>query len=149
MRASTNSLIANAKKFGAPAGAVAAVLLAIAVVANHNPAHAASNGAAALGEAAPMDDNSISSLVALDNAVEAVAARVTPAVVNVSVTAKGSAQEVGDDDQDSGSGMPQDGIRQSFAASSSSADAVTACSSLRRLNTASAAASSFRPMATS
>jgi len=40
-----------------------------------------------------MDDNSVSSLVALDNAVEAVAARVTPAVVNVAVTSRASAQE--------------------------------------------------------
>ncbi len=35
-----------------------------------------------------MDDSSVSSLVSLDNAVEAVAARVTPAVVNVAVTSK-------------------------------------------------------------
>ena len=114
MSASTNSLVAKAKKFGAPAGAIAAALLAIPMVVTHNSAHAASNGAA-LGAAAPMDDSSVSSLVALDNAVEAVAARVTPAVVNVSVTAKGSAQEVGDDDdQDSGGGIPQGAIPPEF-----------------------------------
>ena len=39
--------------------------------------------------AAPLDDNSVSSLVALDSAVEAVAARVSPAVVNVAVTSRG------------------------------------------------------------
>ncbi len=41
----------------------------------------------------PLDDNSVSSLVSLDNAVESVAARVTPAVVNVAVTSRGSAEE--------------------------------------------------------
>jgi serine protease Do len=64
-----------------------------------------------------MDDNSVSSLVALDNAVEAVAARVTPAVVNVAVTARVSGQDAdGDDDgQDSGAGqIPQGSIPPEF-----------------------------------
>jgi serine protease Do len=85
-------------------------------------AHAASNGAASGGAAAalsggaPMDDNSVSSLVALDNAVEAVAARVTPAVVNVAVTSKVTGQEAdGDDDgQDSGGQIPQGAIPPEF-----------------------------------
>jgi len=55
---------------------------------------------AASGIAAPMDDASVSSLVALDNAVEAVAARVTPAVVNVSVTAKVNPGMNPDSDED-------------------------------------------------
>jgi serine protease Do len=63
---------------------VAALGLAITLLVAHPTVHAAGNGAA------PMDDNSVSSLVALDNAVEAVAARVTPAVVNVSVTSRQS-----------------------------------------------------------
>jgi serine protease Do len=63
-----------------------------------------------------MDDSSVSSLVALDNAVEAVAARVTPAVVNVSVTARAHAD---DSDQDgSEPGIPQNalppGLQQFF-----------------------------------
>jgi len=37
-----------------------------------------------------LDDNSVSSLVALDNAVEAVASHVSPAIVNVAVTSRGS-----------------------------------------------------------
>jgi serine protease Do len=67
----------------------------------------------ALDSAAPLDDNSVSSLVALDNAVEAVAARVTPAVVNVSVTAKGPAEDAEDDDGQ-GSGIPQGSIPPQF-----------------------------------
>jgi serine protease Do len=39
-----------------------------------------------------MDDSSIAPLTALDNAMEAVASRVTPAVVNVAVTSKGSSE---------------------------------------------------------
>jgi serine protease Do len=57
----------------------------------HGSVHAAA--------AMPMDDSSVSALTALDHAMEAVAARVTPAVVNVAVTAKTS----GDD----GGGQPQ------------------------------------------
>jgi serine protease Do len=74
------------------------LLFAIAFVFSHNVAQAAA-GAAAIGAAAPMDEGSVSSLVALDNAVEAVAARVTPAVVNVSVTSRASADEQGQDGQ--------------------------------------------------
>ena len=40
--------------------------------------------------AAALDDNSVSALLALDHAMEAVAARVTPAIVNVTVTSKTS-----------------------------------------------------------
>jgi serine protease Do len=38
--------------------------------------------------AAPLDDHSVSALLSLDNAMEALAARVTPAVVNVTVASK-------------------------------------------------------------
>lgn len=115
MSVTTNSLIAKAKKYGAPVGAAAAVLLGFAFLIGHT-ALAASNGAALSG-GAPMDDNSVSSLVALDNAVEAVAARVTPAVVNVAVTARASAQDTDsdDDNQDSGNGgIPQGAIPPEF-----------------------------------
>src|SRR6201997_1002100 len=45
--------------------------------------------------AAPLDDNSVSALTALDKAMETLAARVTPAVVNVTVTSKMSPDKVG------------------------------------------------------
>ena len=114
MSVTTNSLVAKAKKFGAPLGAAAAVILCASFLIGHT-AHAASNGAA-LNGAAPMDDSSVSSLVALDNAVEAVAARVTPAVVNVAVTSKVTGQDAegGDDDQDSGGQIPQGAIPPEF-----------------------------------
>jgi serine protease Do len=96
MSASTNSLVAKAKRLAAPASAVVVFLLAFAWLLGHNTARAASNGAT------PLDDSSVSSLVALDNAVEAVAARVTPAVVNVSVTARATADDGDDDGQNPG-----------------------------------------------
>ncbi|MGB6194053.1 MAG: Do family serine endopeptidase [Terracidiphilus sp.] len=90
MSPSTNSLIAKTKRFAIPAGSVAALLLGGAFMFNRPSVHAAS-------AAAPLDDGSVASLVSLDNAVEAVAARVTPAVVNVSVTSRPSAQDTSED----------------------------------------------------
>jgi serine protease Do len=97
MSTPTNSLVTTTKKLAAPVGAVAALAFAFSYLPGHNPAHAAS-GVAGIDAAAPMDDSSVSSLVALDNAIEAVAARVTPAVVNVSVTERASSVQTGDDE---------------------------------------------------
>jgi serine protease Do len=111
MQASTNSLVVKAKRFALPAGAAASLLIAGAFLLGHGSVHAAS------GAAAPMDDQSVSPLISLDNAMEAVTARVTPAVVNVSVTARASAgHEMGgedSDDQDAQGGAPQ-GIPPGF-----------------------------------
>jgi serine protease Do len=118
----TNSLRAKAKKLAAPAAAAASVLLGFGLIVGHT-AHAAAH-IGGLDAAAPMDDNSVSSLVALDNAVEAVAARVTPAVVNVSVTARVNGQDADSDDDNTqdddngnggnGNGMPQNAIPPEF-----------------------------------
>jgi serine protease Do len=67
-----------------PVVAVGATL-SLATYEFAKPASAAPEPAAA---AAPLDDNSVSALLALDHAMEAVAARVTPAIVNVTVTSK-------------------------------------------------------------
>jgi serine protease Do len=113
MSQSTNQLIAKLKKFAVLPLAVA-VFSALALPWVHSPVKAAAPAAAAL------DSSSVSSLVALDQAVEAVAARVTPAVVNVTVTSKAShASEDGDDMQrffrffgpGGGSGGNQEGPR--------------------------------------
>lgn len=53
--------------------------------------------AVAAPAAAPLDDNSVAALLTLDRAMETLAARVTPAVVNVTVTSKPSAQQAGDE----------------------------------------------------
>src|SRR5260370_1865242 len=63
--------------------------------------------------AAPLDDNSVNALLALDNAMETVAARVTPAIVNVTVTSQpsGDRSESADNDDCGNS----DGLQQFFA----------------------------------
>jgi serine protease Do len=103
MSASTNSLVEKAKKLALPAGIAASLLLSGAFLIGHNQVHAAS-AAGVLGTASPLDDSSVSSLVSLDNAVEAVAARVTPAVVNVSVTSHGHEEADDENGPDSGAG---------------------------------------------
>jgi len=104
MQASTNSLVAKARKLALPGGLAAAFLLSAGLFFGHNQVHASSSPGV-LNTASPLDDSSVSSLVSLDNAVEAVAARVTPAVVNVSVTARGHEEETDNDGPDSGNGM--------------------------------------------
>ncbi len=61
---------------------------------------AAARAAIASPAAAPLDVDSVSSLLALDKAMETLAARVTPAVVNVTVTSKSK--------EASGQQMPED-----------------------------------------
>jgi len=80
-------------------------LIAVAMVlslATYEIAKPASARAAASAPA-PLDDNSVSALLSLDHAMETLAARVTPAIVNVAVTAKGqheiNAQQMPDDMQ--------------------------------------------------
>src|SRR5258705_12461708 len=105
MSLETNKLVGKAGRIGAPVGAALALVLAAAFSIHHSGVGV---HAAMISSPAPMDDNSVSSLVALDNAVEAVAARVTPAVVNVAVTARGSSMhEIGGGDQDDQDGQGQ------------------------------------------
>jgi serine protease Do len=59
------------------------------------PARAAAS--AATPAAVPLDDNSVAALLSLDHAMETLAARVTPAVVNVTVTSKATGQQEGDE----------------------------------------------------
>ncbi len=80
MSVSTNQLVAKARTFALPAAAVAAFVVGAAAFVGHGKVDAA----------ATMDESSVSALTALDQAMEAVASRVTPAVVNVAVTAKAS-----------------------------------------------------------
>ena len=53
------------------------------------------SAAAPAPAAAPLDDNSVGALLTLDRAMETLAARVTPAVVNVTVVSKGNPQKSG------------------------------------------------------
>ncbi len=96
MSESTNSLVVSIKRIALPLGAAATLLLCISFALGRTAVHAAS-------AALPLDDSSVSSLVSLDNAVESVAAKVTPAVVNVSVTSRGSVEQaITEDGRESG-----------------------------------------------
>jgi serine protease Do len=76
--------------------AAVVAVVSVASLASYEFAHAA-RAAGAAPAAAPLDDNSVAALLTLDRAMETLAARVTPAVVNVTVTSKGSAEKAGDD----------------------------------------------------
>jgi len=80
MPQSTNQLVVAAKRFAVPTAIAAAFALGAVMYAGHGSVHAAS----------AIDDNSVAALTSLDRAMEAVASKVTPAVVNVAVTSKGS-----------------------------------------------------------
>jgi serine protease Do len=65
--------------------------------------------------AAALDNNSVSALLALDHAMETVAARVTPAIVNVTVTSKTSPNRGDAAQQDNGENQDDDnGLEQFF-----------------------------------
>jgi serine protease Do len=77
---------------------MAVALLAVAAVgsvATFNFTKSATAAAAPAPAAAPLDDNSVGALLTLDRAMETLAARVTPAVVNVTVASKSNAQQSG------------------------------------------------------
>src|SRR3984885_13039898 len=91
MKLSTNELV-TAKNLAAPAAVVGAFVLGAALFVGHGSVHAAS----------AIDDNSVEALTSLDHAMEAVASRVTPAVVNVAVTSRGGDDEDASDGQQGG-----------------------------------------------
>jgi serine protease Do len=97
----TNLLSAKSRKFIAPTLAVGAVLFTGALIMGHTHVNAATSGDNPI---APINNSSIDPLLALDQATEAVASRVTPAVVNIAVTSHRTEQEAreeqgGGDDQ--------------------------------------------------
>jgi serine protease Do len=88
----TNQLVEEVKKMARKplsvgAGAVLTAALAVSLVFHESPGRAAVS-------TPPVDDNSVAALTALDRAMEAVTSHVSPAVVNVQVTAKESEEEM-------------------------------------------------------
>ena len=73
---------------------LAVALIAVAAVGAVATLNFTKSAAAAVAApaAAPLDDNSVGALLTLDQAMETLAARVTPAVVNVTVVSKSNAQ---------------------------------------------------------
>jgi serine protease Do len=105
MSAATNQLVNEVKKMARKplsvgAGAVLTAALVVSLVFHESSMRAAVN-------ATPIDDNSVAALTALDRAMEAVASHVEPAVVNVQVTSKGSAEETAQGQQQVPPGFEQ------------------------------------------
>ena len=93
MLSTTNKLVEISRPAAVSSLSLAAVVLAAGLYLHHGTdVHASS-------AAPPLDDSSVSSLVALDGAVEAVASRVSPAVVNVAVSARGGSHEAAEEGQ--------------------------------------------------
>jgi serine protease Do len=98
------TLIANVgKSIGRHTMVAVLALGALASVTTYEIVKPMSAGAAVAPAAAPLDDSSVNPLLSLDKAMETLAARVTPAIVNVAVTSKGkndgSQSEMPDDIQ--------------------------------------------------
>ncbi len=87
MLSKTNKLVGAAKKAALPTGVASTIALAAVLISGHTGVHASAVTASAL------DDHSVAALMSLDSAMESVAARVTPAVVNIAVTSRGSEEE--------------------------------------------------------
>ncbi|HLI77818.1 MAG TPA: Do family serine endopeptidase [Acidobacteriaceae bacterium] len=103
MPQSTNVLVNGTKRFVAPAVLSAAVALGTVAAVNHNNVHAAAV------TASPLDDHSVAALTSLDQAMETLAARVTPAVVNIAVTSTPSG-----DEEEGGTSAPQQQLPPEF-----------------------------------
>ncbi len=98
--------------------AAVAMVLSLAVYEFETPARAAAAAGEPAAAAGPLDDNSVSALLSLDRAMEALAARVTPAIVNVTVTSKKSGDNsnaLQQGDNDGSGGDNNDGLQQFFA----------------------------------
>src|ERR1700729_3095765 len=85
MSTETNLLRAQLKRFSAPLLALVLILFGGAFVLGHKNVNAATSGEDPI---TPINNASIDPLLALDQATEAVASRVTPAVVNIAVTSR-------------------------------------------------------------
>ncbi len=110
MSAATNKLVvATAKKYLVPSAVATSAALGACLIFNSNGVHAASSTSVA-----PIDDNSVAALISLDHAMETVAARVTPSVVNIAVTSRGNPEEAGAEGQGGGMENLPPQLRQFF-----------------------------------
>ncbi len=106
MPASTNKLVSAARHYLTPTAFAGAAILSASMFLAHGNVHAA-------GATAPLDDTAVSALTALDRAMENVTSRVTPSIVNVEVTSRGSDEETAQNQQQLPQGLPP-GFEQFF-----------------------------------
>jgi len=98
----TNQLVGKLKQAALPTSIACTLALSAVMLVNHGTVHASAVTASAL------DDTSVAALTSLDREMESVAARVSPAVVNIAVTSHGHDQETSaQEDQGDGVGRGQ------------------------------------------
>jgi serine protease Do len=105
MSALTNSLVSRFHNIIIPTSIASTIALGAVLLINHNGVHASEVSAS------PLDDHSVAALTSLDNAMEALAARVTPAVVNIAVTSRAPEEQA--DQQGQLQSLPP-GLQQFF-----------------------------------
>ena len=101
MTTTPNKLVGRTARTAGIAGTAAALVLGAAFFIHHNGVHASD------GYGTPIEDSSVAPLTDLDRAMETVAAHVTPAVVNVAVTARATGEQVSSEDQEPDEGPGQ------------------------------------------
>ncbi|MGA9720167.1 MAG: trypsin-like peptidase domain-containing protein, partial [Acidobacteriaceae bacterium] len=104
MPALTNQLVVKLRRLAVPTSLVAVAVVGSTLYFHQNNVHAAGV------TAAPLDDNSVAALTSVDRAMESLASRVTPAIVNVAVTSKAEEQQA-----DMQGGEPQEGLPPGFS----------------------------------
>jgi serine protease Do len=103
MSVSTKYVVA-ARRYLIPAALSAVVAAGVVTLNSYAGVHAATVSAS------PLDDHSVAALTSLDTAMEALAARVTPAVVNIAVTSTPSAEETAQQGGDGQGGQSMQGL---------------------------------------
>jgi serine protease Do len=107
MAVSTNELVVKYRKLALPASLTALAVVGAALFVHQN------NVPVAAQTVSPLDNNSVAALTAMDHAMESLAARVTPAIVNVAVTSKAEEQQPVDMQGNSQQDVPP-GLQQFF-----------------------------------
>ena len=123
MSKETNLLRARAKRYAAPVLAFGLVLFTGAFIFGHQHVDAAT---APDNPIAPINNASIDPLLALDQATEAVASRVTPAVVNIAVTSHRTEQPAAEGQRD-GQGATETILFPSSSVPDSASSSATVC----------------------
>jgi serine protease Do len=107
MWAATGKSGSNLQKYFGGVALAGVVALGGYAVATRTGVHAAAV------TAAPLDDRSVAALTSLDQAMEALTARVSPAVVNIAVTATPSAEDTAQEDGQGAQTLPPE-LQQFF-----------------------------------
>ena len=104
----SKSVTDKMKRWSVPTAFAGTLALSAVMVANHHGVHAAG-----IESASPLDDHSVTALTSLDQAMESVAARVTPSVVNIAVTSRAAEEGTSADQSQMPQGLPP-GFAQFF-----------------------------------